>query len=325
MTTRPRSYLFPKIDRVVHGAGAIDRVPRIVDELARTRVFVITSRTLASTTPLVTDLETMLGSRHAGTFVGIGQHAPRTDIDAATDAARAAGADLLVGYGGSSVTDGTKIVALALLDDRPQDAIPQILVPTTLSAGEYTPAAGMTGDVPGVKTYVADPRMAPFAVVLDPVVTLATPLELWLSSGVKSVDHACETIWGPRAHPFTDTLALEALRRLRAALPRTKAQPDDLDARLECQLAAWMSMAGVVNVQVYLSHTLGHQIGARWDVPHGVTSGITLPPVMEFLAPRSPDAVARVAAVVGGADGLPRARGRARTSGPAARRRWPAR
>ena len=214
MTTRPRSYLLPKIDRVVHGAGAIDRVPRIVDELARTRVFVITSRTLASTTPLVADLETMLGTRHAGTFVGIGQHAPRADIDAATDAARAAGADLLVGYGGSSVTDGTKIVALALLDDRPQDAMPQILVPTTLSAGEYTPAAGMTGDVAGVKTYVADPRMAPFAVVLDPTVTLATPLDLWLSSGVKSIDHACETIWGPRAHPFTDTLALESLRRL---------------------------------------------------------------------------------------------------------------
>ena len=58
-------------------------------------------------------------------------------------------------------------------------------------------------------------------------------------------------------------------------------------------------MAGVVNVQVYLSHTLGHQIGARWDVPHGITSGITLPPVMEFLAPRSPDAVERVDAVVG--------------------------
>src|SRR5262249_3217383 len=147
-------------------------------------------------------------------FVGIGQHAPRGDIDAATAAARDAGADLLIGYGGSSVTDGTKIVALALIGDGPQSVMPQILVPTTLSAGEYTPASGMTGDVPGVKTYVADPRMAPYAVVLDPMITLATPLELWLSSGMKSIDHACETVWGPRAHPFTDTLALEALRRL---------------------------------------------------------------------------------------------------------------
>ncbi len=306
MNTQPRTYRFPAIDRVVHGVGAVGRVPRIVDELGRTRVFVVTSRTLAATTSLVADLEAALAHRHAGTFVGIGQHAPRVDIDAATVAARAAGADLLVGFGGSSVTDGTKIVALQLLDGRPHDtdALPQILVPTTLSAGEYTPAAGMTGDVAGVKTYVADPRMAPYAVILDPAVTFETPMELWLSSGVKSIDHACETVWGPRAHPFTDTLAFEALRRLTAALPATKRNPGDVEPRLECQLAGWMSMAGVVNVQVYLSHTLGHQIGARWDVPHGITSGITLPPVMEFLAERSPDAVGRVGAIVGGADGL---------------------
>jgi alcohol dehydrogenase len=302
---RPRSYLLPKIDRVVHGAGAIGRVPRLADELGRSRAFIVTSRTLASSTSLVSDLEVALGDRHAGTFVGIGQHAPRADVDAATEAARDAGADLLVGYGGSSVTDGTKIVALALLGERPHEAMPQILVPTTLSAGEYTPAAGMTGDVPGVKTYVADPRMAPFAVVLDPAVTLTTPMELWLSSGMKSIDHACETVWGPRAHPFTDTLALETLRRLPATLRATRDEPADLDARLDAQLAAWMSMAGVVNVQVYLSHTLGHQIGARWDVPHGITSGVTLPPVMRFLRRQSPGAMVKVAAALGVAtDGM---------------------
>ncbi len=305
MNARPRTYRFPRIDRVVHGVGAVGRVPRIVDELGRHRVFVITGRTLATSTPLVGALEAALGARHAGTFVGIGQHAPRADVDAATVAARDSGADLLIGYGGSSVTDATKIVALALLGDQPQAVLPQILVPTTLSAGEYTPASGMTGDVPGVKTYVADPRMAPFAVVLDPEVTVPTPMDLWLSSGVKSIDHACETVWGPRAHPFTDTLALEALRRLTAALPAVRARPDDLDARLECQLAAWMSMAGVVNVQVYLSHTLGHQIGARWDVPHGVTAGITLPPVMRFVHREAPDAVVAVAAALGvDVDGL---------------------
>src|SRR5207244_988645 len=61
----------------------------------------------------------------------------------------------------------------------------------------------------------------------------------------------------------------------------------------------WMSMAGVINVQVYLSHTLGHQIGARWDVPHGITSGITLPPVMRFVRRESPDAIVRVAGALG--------------------------
>ena len=152
-----------------------------------------------------------------------------------------------------------------------------------------------------MKTYVADPRMAPFAIVLDPEVTLPTPTELWLSTGVKVVDHACEMLWGPRSHPFTDTLAQEALRRIRRSLPATRVDPrfpEDasmLAARLDCQLAGWMSMAGIVNVRVHLSHTLGHQIAARWDVGHGITSCITLPPVLLFMASEHPDGVRRVA------------------------------
>jgi alcohol dehydrogenase len=68
-----------------------------------------------------------------------------------------------------------------------------------------------------------------------------------------------------------------------------------LDARLDCQLAGWMSMAGIVNVRVHLSHTLGHQIAARWDVGHGITSCITVPPVLRFMAAEHPDGVRRVA------------------------------
>ena len=277
MTGDIRTYRFPAIDRVVHGAGSISRVPRIVEELGARRVFIVTGRTLSTTTPLILDLEVSLVDRYAGTFAEMGQHAPKADIDRAVALARSRGADCLIGFGGSSVTDATKIMAVQLLGaDEPQAAMPQILIPTTLSAGEYTPASGMTGDVPGVKTYVVDPRMAPFAVVLDPVVTLPTPMPLWLSTGVKTIDHACEMIWGPRAHPVTTTLAIEALRLVHENLPITQRDPSNLVARQNCQLAGWLSMSGVSNVQVYLSHTLGHQIGARWDVPHGVTSGITL-------------------------------------------------
>ena len=290
-----RTFSFPAIDRVVHGAGAVARVPGLVDELAGQRVMVVTGRTLATRTPLIAELESALGARHSVTFARMGAHAPRADIEAALEVARAHAVDVLVGFGGSSVTDATKIVALRLAEQQARPRVPQVHVPTTLSSGEWTPASGMTGDVPGVKTYVADASMAPFAIVLDPQVTLATPPELWLSTGVKVVDHACEMLWGPRSHPFTDTLAQESLRRIRRSLPVTRAQPTALDARLDCQLAGWMSMAGIVNVRVHLSHTLGHQIAARWDVGHGITSCITLPPVLRFMASEHPDGVRRVA------------------------------
>ena len=279
--------------------AAATRVPQLVEELGGRRVMIVTGRTLATRTPLIDALVTALGTRHAVTFPRMGAHAPRADIDDAIAMARASGADVLIGFGGSSVTDATKIVALQLMESGERAHIPQIHVPTTLSSGEWTPAAGMTGDVPGVKTYVADPRMAPFAVVLDPEVTLLTPTELWLSTGVKVVDHACEMLWGPRSHPFTDTLAQEALRRIRRSLPVTRTDPEELYARLDCQLAGWMSMAGIVNVRVHLSHTLGHQIAARWEVGHGITSCITLPLVLRFMSAEHPDGVRRVADAFG--------------------------
>ncbi len=291
-----RTYRFPAIDRVVHGEGAVLRIPKIIAELNKRRVFVITGRTLATKTPVVDALVDSLGASYVGQFAGMRQHAPKADIDLAVGAARDAGADCLIGIGGSSVTDATKIIALDLLAPHaPQSAMPHILVPTTLSAGEYTPASGMTGDVAGVKTYVVDPRMAPFAVVLDPAITVHTPMPLWLSTGIKSIDHACEMLWSSRAHPITNVLAVESLRLLIDGLRQTFADPSNLAARLQCQLGGWMSMSGVSNVQVYLSHTLGHQIGARWDVPHGVTSGITLPAVMRFLQVDAPVAMSVIA------------------------------
>lgn len=287
-----RTYRFPAIDRVVHGAGAVAEVSAMVGELGAQRVLIITGRTLAEQTDQISALERDLGAAHVGTFARMRAHAPRIDVDDAIAMVHATDTDLLIGYGGSSVTDATKIVAVR----SGEDAIRQIHIPTTLSSGEWTPASGMTGDIAGVKTYVVDPRMAPHTIVLDPEVTLNTPMELWLSTGMKAIDHACEAMWGPRAHPMTDTLATEAIRTLRATLARTRATPEDLDAREASQIAGWMSMAGVVNVRVHLSHTLGHQIGARWDVPHGLTSGITLPTVMRHLEAENPAGAERVAA-----------------------------
>ena len=82
------------------------------------------------------------------------------------------------------------------------------------------------------------------------------------------MDHAIEALWSVNPQPVSDALAMEAIRKLRRYLPASVARPDDLEARGECQVAAWMSIFGMANVGVRLSHVLGHQIGARWDVPH---------------------------------------------------------
>ena len=84
------------------------------------------------------------------------------------------------------------------------------------------------------------------------------------------------------SQPFIDALAYRALNMLVRHLRETRADPGDAAARGQCMVAAWMSVCGLANVTLGLSHGIGHQLGARCNVPHGETSAVMMPHVMAF-------------------------------------------
>ncbi|MGH2588686.1 MAG: iron-containing alcohol dehydrogenase, partial [Dehalococcoidia bacterium] len=173
---------------------------------------------------------------------------------------------------------------------------PQIALPTTLSAAEHTHYAGVTG-VDRVKRRVADERLVPREVFLDPRLTLPTPPLLWLSTGIKALDHAVESVLRA-GHPITDVLALEAARCLFATLPECAEDAHAIEPRGRAQLAAWMSLFSPATSRGGLSHALGHQLGA-YGVPHGITSCVTLPAVLRFLEPVTAERQAAIALAIG--------------------------
>lgn len=289
---------------VVWGAGS---VVRLVDETAR-RVFLVTTRSVNASLGEV--IERLLGARLAGRFAGVRQHAPIDDVRAAAEAARAVKPDLLVSLGGGSAIDTAKSVAFMLatgldLGDLEAarglepDALPHVAVPTTLSAAEMDGSAGLTVD--GEKVGVQAPTLMPRAVLYDAELATKTPLELWLSTGIRAVDHAVEGLLSPENNPLSEAAALESLKRLRRALPATRKDPADLDARSEAQVGAWLSMTLPLASARGLGHTLGKRIGARHAIPHGVTSCLLLPHVMRDAARRPENArvLERVAQAMG--------------------------
>ena len=282
-----RVWNFLTPERVISGAGAVDALTEQLTALGATRPFLLSTRSLARH---VKEIEERIGDRRVGTFVGIRQHTPASDVAEATRRAR--GCDAIVAFGGGSVVDAAKAVAHEL--DKP----PQITIPTTLSAGEFTPFAGITDDETRRKGGVFDPAILPRVVIHDPVLTRHTPESLWLSTGMRAVDHALETLWAHRPHPYADTLAAEALQWLWTHLPQSR-DPSDHAARSECLLGAWFSISGILNVGTRLSHPIGHQVGSFWNVPHGVTSCIALPTVMRHLEPVTREAQHRIATIFG--------------------------
>lgn len=287
-------------DRVISGIGAVEGLPAEIDTLGASRVLLITGRTLATQTDLVRRVESILGARHAGTFAECGQHVPESSVAAAAAQAADCGADALVVFGGGSPIDTAKMVALKRLESGAAE-IPQLAMPTTLSAGEFTYAAGMTDEKTRVKHVYLDRRMQPRVVLFDPELCVPTPTWLWASTGVKALDHAVEGLWWPYSHPILETLALGAIADLQTHLPASR-DPNALEDRLACQHAAWKSLFGLMNTQrigLRLSHPIGHQIGAHWDIPHGVTSCIVLPSACRFLLERTKDAQARIGRAMG--------------------------
>jgi alcohol dehydrogenase class IV len=227
----------------------------------------------------------------------IGQHAPMWQIDAAVEKAVAKKVDAIVSYGGGSAIDAAKIISVRLVGPH-DDALPHIAVPTTLSVAELAPGAGYTDDA-GDKVGMRDPRLLAAAVIYDPELTLATPMQLWLSTGIRALDHAVEGILADGEHPFSDVMSLEGIRRLFKSLPLAKATPDDVNVRTDNQLAAWFSYTLPGASASGLSHMMGKQIGARHDIPHGVTSCLLLAHVLRYFAALKPDRVAVLAEVMG--------------------------
>ena len=125
--------------------------------------------------------------------------------------------------------------------------------------------------------------MMPQSVILDPAISVHTPEWLFLSTGIRAVDHAVEDICSINSQPLSDGVSMHALRLLSRALRAVKAEPGNLGAWLDCQLGAWMSIMGSQNgVTKGASHGIGHVLGGTAGVPHGYTSCVMLPPVLRF-------------------------------------------
>ena len=314
--------VFSHMEEVLFGQPAAPAIAELAKDAQR--VFLMVSGTLKRETDAIDKVRRALGNRCVGVFDKMPPHTPRSAVIAAAEQAREARADLIVTIGGGSITDAAKAVQLCLANDvRTPEAIDalrpvkgpdgtlgpppcnaptvrQISVPTTLSAGEFSAIAGVTNERTKVKELIRHPYIIPRAVVLDAAMTVHTPEWLFLSTGIRAVDHCVEGICSNEAHPYADAQALRGLALLTQGLPRVKADPSDLQARLDCQLGSWLSMAPLASgVPMGASHGIGYVLGAVFDVPHGHTSCIMLPAVMRWNMSANAERQALVAAAMG--------------------------
>ncbi|MCJ1486062.1 hypothetical protein MMC06_006238 [Schaereria dolodes] len=271
----------------------------------KSKAFIVTGSSLATKGPLIEQVESLLGrDHHAGTFSNIKQHAPAAQLDQATDAvSKDSSIDTLISIGGGSPIDSAKAISYRL-HEKSGKFLYHIAIPTTLSAAECTFNAGYTRD-DGIKVGCADPALAPHVIIYDAKFALETPQKLWLSTGIRSLDHAVELLYHPTATEVpAKRMVLTAIASLFTYLPKSKDEPKNEDYITRLQLASFSSLFPLgTNVKggLGLSHTLGYALGSPYSIPHGITSCLTLAHVVKLKAKDSDDAaqVARALPFIG--------------------------
>jgi len=299
MTHAPSGTFTYSNPQVIHwGSGSVSTLAQELARLQARRLALVTTRSLTAEEHSGI-VKRALGDAEVAVTVVVTQHSPIAQVNDAIERAAGVQVDGIVSFGGGSSIDAAKMIAVKLADrdGRAARALPHVAVPTTLSVAELAAGAGYT-DQAGNKAGMRDARQLPDVVIYDAALTLVTPMALWLSTGIRALDHAVEGILADGLHPFSDVMALEAIRRLFDSLPRAKAAPGDIDVRTENQLAAWFGYTLTASASG-LSHTMGKQIGARHAIPHGVTSCLLLPHVMRYLERRMPERFALIAEATG--------------------------
>jgi maleylacetate reductase len=321
------SYEFLPQDRVIFGRPAAGAVAETADGMAKSRLLIVASKTLSRKTDVISKIRVALGERCVGVFDECIEHVPRTSVLSLVATLRERAPDLIVTIGGGTPIDTVKVALLAIAADvtnevgfdllrirvesdgkRVIPAIPdppvrQIVVPTTLSGAEFSNLGGCTDTVRKVKDLYTGRLIGGQVVILDPAVTVHTPAGLWLSTGIRAVDHAVETICSRKPQSFADATCIHALRLLSKSLTANHENPSDLTSRLDSQLAVWLATTGLGRVDWGASHGIGHQLGAVANLAHGHCSCVMLPSVLRWNRSSNAAQQAIVAQALGATDG----------------------
>ena len=176
--------------------------------------------------------------------------------------------------------------------------MPMISIPTTLSGGEYNAYGACTNDITRKKQLFGNHTQEPRLIILDPVLTLTTPMRVWVSTGVRAVDHCVEALCSIKSNEKANGDFIRSIRLLISGLLQCTKNPNDTEARSQCQFGC-MSYMKVMLLKIPLgaSHGIGRQLGP-YNVPHGETSCILMPAVAKYNARVNSTAQGRIVDVL---------------------------
>lgn len=297
---------------VLAGPKSSVRLARVLAGFGHRRILVVTDK-LVSELGLLKGFTGALAKAGAEfvVFDAVTPDAPIPMIEKGIAFFQRRGCDAIVAFGGGSPMDAAKAIGYSVANRKPprklvgyfkglNAPVPLYAVPTTAGTGsEVTVAAVISDPEAGQKLVIADTRLVPAMVALDPSLMTGLPPEVTAATGMDALTHAIEAFIGQWATPYTDRMALAAVALVYGNLRVAFREGRDLEARERMSLAATYAGIAFTRANVGYVHAIAHQLGGRYHTPHGLANAILLPHVLRYLAPAVTKRLALLAVAAG--------------------------
>jgi len=305
-----RTIRFLQPQRLVFGSGCVAECSRDLIERKFRKAFLVTS---PPTKSLADELIGQLTKAGTETVIydAVAGEPTIASFEASLKAAENANPDVVIGLGGGSALDVSKLVAallhssqnirevfgIGLLKSR---ATHLVCLPTTSGTGsEVSPNAILLDEDDELKKGVVSPYLVPDGTYVDPMLTMSMPPGVTAATGIDALTHCIEAYTNKFAHPMVDIYAIEGVRLAGAFLARAVKDGNDLEAREKMALASVYGGLCLGPVNTAAVHALSYPLGGEFHIAHGLSNAVLLPHVMRFNIPSMPQRYAEIATALG--------------------------
>jgi alcohol dehydrogenase class IV len=296
--------------KIVFGTGCVKTLVEDYKKMGLKRLFVLTAPPIL---PLIE--EPLADLKAAGVSIEVIQDIVAeptvNDFKKMLEKARQFGADSVIGVGGGSVLDVTKLVANLIKSEQQvedcfgtgfikQRGLWFACLPTTAGTGsEVSPNAILLDERDHLKKGIVSPFLIADAAYVDPQLTWTVPAKVTADTGMDALTHCIEAYTNKFAHPSVDIYALQGIRLIAANLERAVKDGKDVEAREALAFGSLYGGLCLGPVNTAAVHALSYPLGGEFHIPHGLSNAILLPSVMKFNAPAAMERYAEVAVALG--------------------------
>ncbi len=298
-------------NRVIFGFKASDRLAEEAAKLAKGRLLLVSDQVLTKLGTMARIKESLEAKGYRVREFTEVEPEPHIETAEALHAlAKAEKFDIIVGLGGGSVMDVTKLTAqTAVTGISPRNymikkafaerrGLPMILLPTTSGTGSEV-SRNIVLAVGKEKRFVTSQYYYPDIAIVDPILTISMPPGLTATTGIDALSHAIDGMMNLNASPVSDTLCLGGIELVGRYLRRAVADGKDLEARYHMSIAATLSMMGMTLTGAVYSHSVSNVLSRYKPVPHGLGCGLGLPYCMAYNTPVLGKKLAKIAIALG--------------------------